>query len=131
MKAPNGLAIDATDELIPGTAGIVWEDDGTWEYDGNGTQVDWDGQTNVMIAGELVFLDEDGNRWLKSQLIPDDAEPLLMAEMKPWHADENLVEIEVRNTLTELLKRIGATKLDEKDFSTIIDDVISMSQEPA
>lgn len=108
MKAPNGNPIVATDERCPGTSGILWDEDGTWDYDGNGTEMGWDAQDTVKLGGQIVFLDEDSNQWLECQLIPDDAEPLPADQIKPWHADKKLRQIEIRNTLKDLARRLNA-----------------------
>ncbi|WP_037500608.1 hypothetical protein [Sphingomonas jaspsi] len=83
LYAPNGRLIDRTLETIPGSCGIregtvTRKDDGTYDfdYDGTGTDVDWDGQkqvtrdaTNGGYVMERVFIDVDGGEWLESQLV--------------------------------------------------------------
>jgi len=68
-KAPNGLEIVATAERIFGTCGITTLADGTFEYDGSGTDVDWDSQAQRKDAhGHLLFVDTDGNTWGEHQI---------------------------------------------------------------
>jgi len=109
MKAPDGTAIVATVEVLAGTAGVFY-DGPSWDYDGTGTQMDWDDQTTKVIAGQLVFADDNGKEWLESQLISDDAEPL--QEIPPWFHDRDLRKMEITNTITALLGRISDTPVD-------------------
>lgn len=69
-KAPNGLEIVATAERIYGTCGIITLADGTFKYDGNGTQVDWDSQVQrrSVLRGQPLFVDTDGNTWGEDQI---------------------------------------------------------------
>lgn len=110
MKSPTGSPIIATLESIPGSCGIFFADDNSWEYDGNGTDVGWDGQETVQLAGQNVYLDERGNEWLESQLIPDDAEA--QTTVPPWYTDETLRRVEIENTLKELFHRVTGEQVD-------------------
>lgn len=73
--APNGKIIVATLETIPGSCALH-EDaferaaDGSLviEYDGSGTDIDWDGQEAARDNGEVVFIDEAGDPWPESQI---------------------------------------------------------------
>ncbi|RWD43919.1 hypothetical protein [Mesorhizobium sp.] len=111
MKAPDGTPIVATLETIPGSSGIVFDEDGSWNY--SGTELDWDGQQTVLRAGQTVFVDENGKQWLESQLIPEDDFPL--NEIKPWHRDRSLRWIEIVNTIEALMVRVTGKKLKVKD----------------
>lgn len=113
MKAPDGTPITGTREIIPGTCGITFEDDNSWEYDGNGTDVDWNGQRTVQIAEQNVYVDENGSEWLESQLIPDDAEPIKV--IQPWHHDRELRRIEIVNTVEALMERCTDKTIKVKD----------------
>ncbi|RWM32589.1 MAG: hypothetical protein EOR77_21400 [Mesorhizobium sp.] len=113
MKAPDGTPIVSTLETIPGSAGIVFDEDGSWNYDGNGTELDWDGQQTVLRAGQTVFVDENGKEWLESQLIPEKARP--RKNIKPWHHDRALRRIEIVNTVEALMERTTGKPLLVKD----------------
>ncbi|RWH50257.1 hypothetical protein [Mesorhizobium sp.] len=113
MKAPDGSPIVATLETIPGSCGIVFDEDGSWNY--NGTELDWDGQQTVLRAGQTVFVDENGKEWLESQLVPDDAEELPADQIKPWFHDRELRRVEIVNTIEKLMERITHKKLLVKD----------------
>ncbi|TPJ51771.1 MULTISPECIES: hypothetical protein [unclassified Mesorhizobium] len=109
MKAPDGTAIVATLENTPGTCGVVFENDGTWDFDGSGTEHNYDGQETVTRADQTVFIDEDGKEWLESQLIPDSARP--RKNIKPWFHDRELRRIEIVNTIESLMERTTGKKL--------------------
>ena len=114
MKAPDGTPIVATLETIPGSCGVFLNDDGAWEYDGNGTYVCWDAQETEEYAGQPVFLDEDNKEWLESQLIPDDADP--QPHPQPWYRDYQLRQKEIENTIEALFARItGGKKIECRD----------------
>jgi hypothetical protein len=67
--APNGAAIVETLERVTATNGILGiYADGTPEYDSAGSRVHWDSQVQVTRKGQPVFLDENGDEWLFSQL---------------------------------------------------------------
>lgn len=77
--APNGQEIVSTLEVLHGTCGVTFErkPDGTVEvdFDGSGTDVDWDSQATVTREGKRVFLDESGNEWTEDQITyRDDAD---------------------------------------------------------
>jgi hypothetical protein len=79
MKAPHGVAIKGTSELLTGTAGVVWNtaEAKSYTHDGSsGTDVDWDGAETVQFGDQTVFVDEDGEEWLESHLIAADADPV-------------------------------------------------------
>lgn len=74
MIAPNGLRIIGTLETIPGCALIMPDTavtlkDGTFDFEWDGeTTVWWDGQQTVKRRKCRVFVDEDYNEWLESEL---------------------------------------------------------------
>ena len=80
--SPTGVLIIGTREVVYGTCGIVpgsfSRKDGeiTVEYDGNGTELDWDGQESFQIDGKTVYLDENGHEWTEDQLslIPEESD---------------------------------------------------------
>lgn len=88
MKAfsPTGVQIIGTKDLIPGVANITPD---TFTRDANGsldfewtggTDVDWDNQMTVECPDPgmkdcftgRVFVDEDGDEWLESQIVLKD-----------------------------------------------------------
>jgi hypothetical protein len=74
-RSPTGKEIVATAELVHGTCGITINDDGTFDYDGTGTDVDWDSQVQRQLDGQRLFVDEDGDIWRENQIdknAPDD-----------------------------------------------------------
>lgn len=71
--APNGTAIVGTLEVLNGCADLacfVELADGSMEpcYT-DYTHVYWDGQRTVQRDGETVYVDDNGNEWLASQVI--------------------------------------------------------------
>ncbi|ESY35716.1 hypothetical protein NKK48_30240 [Mesorhizobium sp. C386A] len=119
MKAPDGTAIDRTKEVILGECGINWNDDGSFDFDGSGTQPDWDSQETATLAGQTVFFDEAGREWLESQLIPDDAEELPADQIKPWYIDRALRRVEIVNTIDALMVRVTGKKIAVKDCQAL------------
>ncbi|MBN9548515.1 MAG: hypothetical protein J0H31_06425 [Alphaproteobacteria bacterium] len=110
MKAPDGAEIVATvEDILGSTCGIVWDEDGSYDFDGSGTEVNWDGSTTREIAGQTVFQDENGKEWLESQLIPDKARA--RKNIKPWFHDRKLRRIEIVNTVEKLMERTTGKKL--------------------
>lgn len=70
--SPNGSPIVGTYEVVYARADATdYEADGTPNHDGY-TEVFWDTQKTVTRGGEIVYLDEDGEEWVFSDLIPDD-----------------------------------------------------------
>jgi len=68
--APNGSLIDRTKEVVWGTCGfIAIHENGTPEYDGCGTYVDWDSQQQIAREGQPVYLDEAGEEWAFRELL--------------------------------------------------------------
>ena len=72
LTAPTGTRLQGTLDLVPCIAQVDPENpmdaDGTINYVG-GTDMDWDGQTQVERDGEPVWVDEDGTEWKFSQLV--------------------------------------------------------------
>ena len=73
LVSPTGKLITGTLERMSGRANIVpgsvRKSDGGIEFDYDGsTDIFWDEQHTVTRDGELVFLDEDGNDYLDSEL---------------------------------------------------------------
>jgi hypothetical protein len=73
LVSPAGKLITGTLERMSGRANIVADSvrkgDGGIEFDYDGsTDIFWDEQHTVTREGELVFLDEDGNDYLESEL---------------------------------------------------------------
>ncbi len=73
VTAPNGLPIIGTLEICPCRSDIAKFrrlSDGTLDFDHSGnTEMFYDEQKTVERHNERVFLDEEGNEWLESQLI--------------------------------------------------------------
>ena len=70
-----GEPADRIVEKVIAVAGIDVQDDGTWEYDGTGSEVDWNTQKPVRQAGERVTLQcTEGHEW---QAVEIDDEPTL------------------------------------------------------
>ncbi len=40
----------------------------TYDYDSNGTDVDWNSQETVKDKGKIVFLDVEGNHWTEDDI---------------------------------------------------------------
>lgn len=92
LYAPDGeTPIVGTFERVPGCAllindGITRNSDGTFEFDYEGeTNIYWDEQVTVLrrpedaskaAAPQRVFVDEDGDGWLESELILREDEEL-------------------------------------------------------
>ncbi|TIQ64402.1 MAG: hypothetical protein E5X41_17225 [Mesorhizobium sp.] len=114
MKAPDGTPIVATPENIPGTCAVEFNADGTFWHLG-GTNIDWDSQKTVLLAGQTVFIDENDNEWLQSQLIADDADELPAEQIKPWFHDRVLRRVEILKTVEALMDRVTGQKLKVKD----------------
>jgi hypothetical protein len=81
LKAPNGAAITCVTVSTPGrcdvfppTPIVVEKDDP--EYDGSGTEHDYDNQRTFEAGGKIVWRDDCGDGWLGWMLIPECAEPL-------------------------------------------------------
>jgi hypothetical protein len=72
--APNGAELQGTSETVDGAASCVFEgDDRSYDHDGNGTKIFWDGMTTQTIDGVTLFTDaDDGLDWLAHHLIPGD-----------------------------------------------------------
>jgi hypothetical protein len=79
-KAPNGLRILGTKEIISGRAEIS---DGSYKRDADGnltydyageTEIFWDEQKTVEQDGKEVFLDEDGGEWTADQITLEEDE---------------------------------------------------------
>ncbi|TIW53854.1 MAG: hypothetical protein E5V54_24135 [Mesorhizobium sp.] len=112
MKAPDGSEIVATvEDILACSCGILWDKDGTWDFDGNGTDVNWDGSETRQIAGQLVFQDDSGRMWLEGQLIPEDAEELPADQIKPWFHNREWRRVEIVNTIEALMERTTGKKL--------------------
>lgn len=61
---PAGVVIETTCEIIPGTCGIIADEEG-WDHDGNGTNVDWNCQDQEKDAkGREIWLGNDGQRYV-------------------------------------------------------------------
>lgn len=114
MKAPDGTPIVATLETIPGEAPLAWGEGFDFEFRG-GTEVYWDDQKTVRRAGQDVYLDEEGNEWLESQLVDDDAEPVDIFKIEPWHRNRELRRIEIVNTVETLMWTITGKPLKVAD----------------
>ena len=65
--SPIGSMIRGTLETITGCALISFNDDGSWDYDGE-TDVWWDEQRTLTKDGEDLFVDEAGYSWKASEL---------------------------------------------------------------
>jgi hypothetical protein len=77
--SPTGAEITGTLEVVKGTCGVMaWSRDAdgslSFDYDGTGTEVDWDSQKTVTREGKRVFVDENGQEWTEDQieLVEDD-----------------------------------------------------------
>lgn len=72
MKKPftkDGRELLGTLELVEGCSYVEGvEDDGTIEYSGE-TKMFWDGQKTVERDGERVWLDEEGEEFLESEIV--------------------------------------------------------------
>jgi hypothetical protein len=71
--SPKGTKITCTLETVQGTCGVYFEGvnaDGKpiFDYDGSGTDVDWNSQETVKRDGKTVFFDENGDEWLEDQI---------------------------------------------------------------
>jgi hypothetical protein len=84
LLAPNGAEIVGTKELVPGVAliqDVKAKPDGgfTFEFAGD-TEMDWDGQTTVCKnvgkngAPVRVFVDDQGDEWLETDLSVDEGD---------------------------------------------------------
>ena len=75
--APDGeTPIVSTVETLLGTCGtepdsFERDDKGklTWDWDSNGTKIDWDSAETDTTDNQAIFLDQDGNQWLEDDLI--------------------------------------------------------------
>ena len=55
MKGPDGYEIEGTvEDIYSCDAGVIFDDDGNWQHDGN-TNVFWDGQETRVVCGAVVF----------------------------------------------------------------------------
>ena len=81
--------ITRTYEVLHGSNGILNDadqvelnDDGSFsvDFDGGGTDIDWNSQEAVDRGNGRIFLDEDGDEWDESDLelleVDDDGEPI-------------------------------------------------------
>jgi hypothetical protein len=69
-KAPNGIEISGTSEILPATALIdSINDDGTPNYAGE-SKLWWDDQKTKTRDGKILFVDESGEEWTFDQLTP-------------------------------------------------------------
>lgn len=77
LTAPNGTRLRGTLDLIPGVAQVDPDNprnaDGTVNYDG-GTEVTWDGQFAVIRELQRVWVDDEYNEWLESELVMTEVE---------------------------------------------------------
>lgn len=92
MKAPNGREIIGSLESVSGVAGIVFEHDHTadFEYDGSGTNFDWDVQSVDTVAGAIILVDDDACHWMSHHLIPNDAQPVSKDTLTQLHKEEGV-----------------------------------------
>ena len=75
-KSPTGSPITGILETLFGIASINGlNEDGSPDY-ADETEVLWDTQTPVLRKGEMIFVDEDGEEWRRSQIVrvEDDAD---------------------------------------------------------
>ncbi len=69
----SGKSIQGTLENVSGVAGVSCPSDldptdhTNWEYD-DGTTIFWEGQITVEQDGQVVFIDEDGDEVLESEI---------------------------------------------------------------
>jgi len=113
LKAPNGKKIIGTLEQLHGCAGINGaiimtngeiDDPIDLDYDGE-TDIYWNDQTTVRRNGERVFIDDDANEWLESEVVSGIANP------------EGHIEPEVAETIAALKGLAGAEIfLDHKEI---------------
>ncbi|KQS84300.1 hypothetical protein ASG58_21255 [Rhizobium sp. Leaf383] len=70
-RTPTGALIIGATETTPCVASIAGINaDGTPEYDGNGSTMDWDNQTARTRGDKILFVDENGAEWTFDQLTP-------------------------------------------------------------
>jgi hypothetical protein len=81
VRAPNGNEIVGTYEMTPGRAEGSFEGS-RFEHEG-GTEHFYDDQLTVTLAGETVYIDEDGDHWMESQLVRV-GQPLPDTIASPW-----------------------------------------------
>ncbi|TPL42571.1 hypothetical protein [Mesorhizobium sp. B2-4-5] len=130
MKAPDGTEIVGTLETTPGVCGILFDEDGSYDFDGTGTEHNYDGQETVTIAGQTVFVDYNGNEWLEGQLIPDKARA--RKNIKPWFHNRDWRRVEIVNTIEALMERTTGNKLKvaECEFLTRAVTLLLTRSEP-
>lgn len=112
--SPTGHPIVGTIETITGTSGVLFTDDGSYNYDGTGTEVDWNSQKTKMLAGETIFVDGNGDEWFESQLIEDPEQAVEPEDVvDPW-SDQLKVQHLVEEKLAELLAIVAPLRRGEK-----------------
>lgn len=121
-RSPFGWEIVSTLETIPGTCGIIWTapgegECGNYDYDGTGTKMWWDGAETVKHAGQRVFLDENGNQWLESELVKP-GDPLPETYVSPWDDMEN-----IRKLLHEKFAEAKAIIFEDKVAPTHLSEM--------
>lgn len=68
FKSPTGSKIVGTLETLKGVASVSgFNDDGSPIYAG-GTTIDWDSQQTVMGQGGIIYVDDDGQEWVRADL---------------------------------------------------------------
>lgn len=71
FKSPNGSPIVGTYDTIQALARATeFSENGEPEYTGD-TEVFWDTQETITRDDHIVYLDDDGDEWLFSDLVPD------------------------------------------------------------
>jgi hypothetical protein len=58
-----GERVYGTADIIPGTALLIENDDGTFDYAGE-TKVDWDGQTHRTRDDQTIVCCANGHEWM-------------------------------------------------------------------
>src|SRR5690242_11799851 len=67
LVSKDGTRITGSFEQINGIANITdFDENGDPNWEG-GTDVDWDSQVSVQRDGEDIFVDEDGDKYLRSE----------------------------------------------------------------
>lgn len=75
LHSPTGQEIQGTYEKVPGSASVgfaMGEGVLSFEHDGSGTKMFWDGSATQEIDDVALFIDIDGHDWLFHHLVPHD-----------------------------------------------------------
>jgi hypothetical protein len=90
-----GSLVVGTLEVVQGKCGIEgFRNDGTFEHDGNGTDLYWDTAETVVKDGKVVFVDDSGDELTLDEITfePPDEEYLSKAAPDPVHEATDLLQ---------------------------------------